>query len=196
MTRYLKKVKVNGKPYKQYKICIVDNRPVYVHIYDYFDLMELSDRFKKNRKFDTWKEVFYESLKKKKTRSKESYETGAKRTALKIVRTFIDLVFQDIIEENVEFSFNRPRIEKNKISLRMGYIINPGGRSYTKKDVTFFQFAGVFYTFRLHYPMKKGYIPVKRLARIGVDYRKNIYQMLKKGKRYYNSTEEKILSQL
>ena len=160
------------------------------------DLIELSDEFYFNRDFDSWKEVFYNSLQGNMHhygKKHYTYEQIAKRFPKKIIEVFLDLLCKDLIENETEFIFNPRAKEFNRYGLKMGYIKKANPKKYHKNTRFKYSFAGVQYILRVIQPIHLMRNDEMKLARFGKKYREMVIKELKKGRRYFNSYKEKIL---
>ena len=168
-------------------------------VYNEKDLTEISSQFKKNRSFNSWKDVFYESLKKQREGwkdNKRGYNELAERFPYKIVQHFFDMLLEDLIEKEVEFVFNPRANPENQLVLKMGYIVNVPRKKFMKKTSLIFPYSGMHYMLRLTYPKTWSHSHIHRRAAMYRTYRCKVWNELNKGRRYFNSMKEKIFSQL
>lgn len=162
-------------------------------------LIALSDEFKSNRSFNSWAEVFHKSLVKHRAKiayKKRSKEQLSLRFVAKIIRTFWQVVARDLIMNDVEVVLKDSKEEKNRFTIKMGYIKKPKDKFYQKMTWLIFPFGGVCYTLRYNYPQNWRNPTVERRVAFLRTYRGKVIKELLKGRRYYNSTKEKIFAKL
>ena len=167
--------------------------------YNNRDLIELSGEFKLNRSFDSWAKVFQKSLdrhKKDIAYKKRSKEEIARRFPRKIVKLFWDMIVDDLITQEAEVILKDSEEPKNRFILKMGYLIRVKDYLFMKRTIFTIPFAGVHYTLRFHYPQDWRNPRIVRRACFSRRQMGRVLKELKKGRRYYNSTKEKIFSRL
>lgn len=169
-------------------------------LYNEKDLTEISEEFRKNRSFNSWRDVFHESLKSQRQnwwgKNKRTYNELANRFPYKIVQTFFELLIIDLIEKETEFVFNPKAKSENQLLLKMGYIVKVPKKSFMKKTALVFPYAGTHYMLKFNYPKNWKNSQIPRRACFYRTYRKRVWDQLNRGRRYYNSMKEKIFSNL
>lgn len=169
------------------------------NVYNTRDLISLCDEFKSNRSFNSWAEVFKDSLYKYRNLiayKKRSKEDVSKRLVRRIVHLFWDSVCNDLIYDNTEVILKDSKNEKDRFSLIFGYIQNTPKKLIQKKTNLVFPYGGMHYILRTSYPSNWENSDVPRMTCFFKTYRKKIWQELRCGRRYYNSTKEKIFAKL
>lgn len=162
-------------------------------------LIALSDEFKTNRSFNSWAEVFSKSLLKHRVQTaykKRSKEELSLRFVLKIIRIFWQVVANDIINNDVEVVLKDSIEPENRFTIKMGYLKKPNDKLYRKMSWLVFPFGGVCYTLRYNYPKNWPNPGLQRRVSFLRTYRVKVIKELLKGRRYYNSTKEKIFTRL
>jgi hypothetical protein len=164
------------------------------------DLVALTDEFKKNRKFDTYLELFDKS--EKKTTWTQVYKSGQesrevffKRKATKIAKVFFDLLTDDLIFNDVEYNFTpKAKIEKRHV-LSIGYMRTVEDVNRYKKTNYAYVYGGLVYYLKYISPYRKK----RKHRRYAIFCTKRMNQMraqINNGMRYHTFYKDRLFSQI
>ncbi len=182
--------------------------PVFYKLTDYkkTDLVDLLPEFKKNRKFETYSELFKKLDKKfvytEALRAKYKYKSRAryyKSTANQICDIFFDKVVDDLIKNDVEFVFNPRAKEVSQKSITIGYIKNVKDYNGYKKQKYAYVYAGTVYVLKLKWSSKTTgkYKSVNyKQGRLNRERKHQMIEQIHNGKRYYNSYKDRLFTRL
>lgn len=168
-------------------------------IYKTKDLLLLSDEFKVNRSFQSWAEVFQKSLtrhRKDIAYKKRSKEKIARVFPPIIISMFWESVCNDLIYNEAEVILKDSIKPENRFALKMGYLHNAPKVFFMKRTKLVFPFGGMHYTLRMNYPKNWNDSALPRRAGFFPKYRTKVRKEIRSGRRYFNSTKEKIFAKL
>lgn len=172
-------------------------RELIVQQYSTKDLLSDGDEFDMHRSFDSWAEYFQARLYKVKKYWKHwklSYEKMAKKIPITVIEHFLPMLMEDLIKNEVEFVVNPRCKTPNQFVFKAGYIDRRRKRRYRWRYII--AAHGKHYLMRMHFPKDWKCKQIKRYCYMDPHYRSVMNKEIKKGKQYYNSTKEKLLSQL
>ena len=168
-------------------------------VYNSDDLLSFSEEFASNRSFESWADVFQKSLIRNRdvvSYKKRNKERLVRRFPKKIIRLFWEMVCNDLIKNEAEVVLKDSKYERRRLVLKMGYYENPSPKLLRRRRKYKFAYGGMLYTLRLQYPVVWPHPKILRFPTFYPKLRTLVRKELRNGRRYFNSTREKIFSRL